>query len=267
MSRYGLIRVVLVAAVFLMAAAVWGVGRIQTSADDNATRAINAGEQMLIAMLDQETGLRGYINARQPRFLQPYRAGRQRFESAIAEARSKTADAIDRKLLNGQIAIARHWQNLAENQLSSIEAGRRTTIESAVGRKAVMDEFRKLNADYTADKQADRTADQARATRATIALILALGLLFLLLGWHLFERPARRDARRRRRLAQFGDALQVARSEGEAFGVLKRHLEGWVKQARAVVMVRNASHNRLEAATSVETTPLLAEQLESAAPE
>jgi diguanylate cyclase (GGDEF)-like protein len=101
----------------------------------------------------------------------------------------------------------------------------------------------------------------------SIAAILLLGTVFALVSWVVFERPARRDTRRRRRLAGFGDALQVARSEREAFDVLKRHLEGWLDRARAVVMVRNASHNRLEAATTLEHTPVLARELEGGGPE
>jgi diguanylate cyclase (GGDEF)-like protein len=83
----------------------------------------------------------------------------------------------------------------------------------------------------------------------------------------LFERPARRDLVRRRRLVQLGDALQVARTEREAFDVLKRHLERLVDHARAVVMIRNSSQNRLEAATGVDETPTIAEHLKEATPE
>jgi CHASE3 domain sensor protein len=76
-----------VAAVLAIAAAVWGVGRIQSSTDDASTHAITAGQQMLIAMLDQETGLRGYVNTHDQRFLEPYRNGRTRLETAPRTAR------------------------------------------------------------------------------------------------------------------------------------------------------------------------------------
>jgi CHASE3 domain sensor protein len=42
---------------------------------------------MLIAMLDQETGLRGYVNTHDQRFLEPYRNGRTRLETAPRTAR------------------------------------------------------------------------------------------------------------------------------------------------------------------------------------
>jgi diguanylate cyclase (GGDEF)-like protein len=266
MSRYGRIRVVLVAAIFAIAAAVWGVGRIQASADDFSTHAITAGQQMLIAMLDQETGLRGYINTRDERFLEPYRRGRGHLETAIADQR-RYGDAGDQSLIRDEVTRARRWQALAEDEVTAIQAGKRTEVADAVRRKGDMDGFRAANARFTAHKQADRNADRRTATTISIAAILVLGTVFALFSWVLFERPARRDSIRRRRLANFSDALQVARSEREAFDVLKRHLEGWLERARAVVMVRNASQNRLEAATDTGATPVLARELEGAAPE
>jgi diguanylate cyclase (GGDEF)-like protein len=258
--------VVLVAAIATIAAAVWGVGRIQASADDASTRAITAGQQMLIAMLDQETGLRGYINTRDIQFLNPYRTGRTHLETAIADERRYGAGR-DHQLIATQVGLARRWQRLAEEEVASILAGKPASTEDALQRKGVMDRFRAANSDFLRHKQADRTSDRRAAQTISIIAILVLGTLFATLSWVLFERPARRDAFRRRRLAIFGDALQIARTEREAFDVLKRHLEGWLEGARAVVMIRNASQNRLEAATGIEATPVLAKQLESAAPE
>jgi diguanylate cyclase (GGDEF)-like protein len=263
MSRYGFIRVILVVAILAIAGAVWGVSRIQSSADDSSTHAITAGEQMLIAMLDQETGLRGYINTRKIQFLEPYRKGRTHLETAIANERQYANGPS----VNAQIRIARQWQRLAEQEVAGVLAGKPATVREAADRKAVMDDFRMANARFLAQKQSDRDHDQRTAQLISIGTILLLGAGFATLSWILFERPARRDAKRRRRLGVFTDALQVARSEGEAFNVLKRHLEGWIERARAVVLIRNASHNRLEAATSVADTPVLAKQLESAAPE
>lgn len=257
----------LVAAILLIAAAVWGVGRIQASADDSATRAIDAGQQMLIAMLDQETGLRGYINTHDQAFLDPYRRGRTQFEAAIAGARQYATDGIDERLIGRQVSIARRWQALAEDQVTAVDAGGRPTIRDATSRKRIMDAFRSANRRFITEKQRDRGHDRRVAAAISVGVILLVGTLFGLLSWLLFERPARRDTARRRRLSQFTDALQIARSEREAFDVLKRHLESWLDQARAVVMIRNASQNRLEAATALDMTPRLAERLASAAPE
>ena len=267
MSRYGLIRVVLVVAILAIAAAVWGVGRIQSSTDDASTRAIAAGDKMLIAMLDQETGLRGYINTHDLRFLEPYRVGRTHLETAIAEEKQNARDENDGGLVGAQVNAARRWQRLAEIEVASVLAGKQARIADALRRKDVMDQFRRANNVYLAEKQRDRDHDESRASRISIGAIFVLGTFFAWFSWVLFERPARRDALRRRRLATFGDALQVARSEREAFDVLKRHVEGWLRQAKAVVMIRNSSQNRLEPATPLEHSPVLAGQLDNASPE
>jgi CHASE3 domain sensor protein len=266
-SRYGLIRLVLLTAILAIAVAVWGVGRIQASADDSSTHAISAGQRMLIAMLDQETGLRGYINTHDIRFLEPYRLGRMHLETAIAEEQQSKGDPADKQRIGAQVDAARQWQRLGEQEVAAVLAGKRTRVADALRRKAVMDRFRAANTIFLDEKQEDRKHDRRVASIVSIAAILVLGTGFATLSWLLFERPARRDARRRRRLVSFGDALQVARTEREAFDVLKRHLEGWLHRARAVVLIRNASQNRLEAATNLDEAPKLAEKLESAAPE
>src|SRR5436190_7609429 len=250
-----------------MAVAVWATGQLQASAEKNASSDLAGGARMLIGMLDQETGLRGYLNTRDPRFLEPYRAGRAAFDAALTSLSDRKLDRIDRRLLRRQVTIARQWQALAETQLARLGQGRRTTIADALRRKAVMDRFRTANGAFIADKQADQVNDEHRAREIAIATIVALGLVFVALGWVAIERPTRREASRRRRLAEFGDALQVARSEREAFDVLRRHLECWLERGRAVVLIRNASANRLQAATGLDQTPVLAGRLDGAAPE
>ena len=267
MSRYGRIRILLTTAIVAIAAAVWAVGRIESSADQSSTNSMNAGDRMLIAMIDQETGLRGFMLTRAPEFLQPYRAGREQFDVARVDALNNAGGAVDRHNIQTQTTIARRWQALADTEVTATEAGKRSTIGDARRRKAIMDSFRAANAVYVADKQNDRNHDRASAQTVTVSVIVAFGLLFGLLGWLLIERPARRDGDRRRRLAQFGDALQVARNEREAFGVLRRHLEGWLDRARAVVLIRNASANRLQAATDLDQTPVLERHLDGATPE
>src|SRR3954451_8617683 len=89
---------------------------------------------------------------------------------------------------------------------------------------------------FISDKQTDRNHDRTVAQTIALGVIVLIGLVVGFLGWLTFERPARREAQRRRRMSEFGDALQVARTEREAFGVLRRHIEHWLDQARAVVL-------------------------------
>jgi diguanylate cyclase (GGDEF)-like protein len=261
-------RGLLVSAIALIAVVVWGTGRIQSSADDYSTRSLAAGQDMLIAMLDQETGLRGYINTRRQAFLAPYRHGLADFARAAAEAHRYSTDKQDAERIRAQAVTADQWQALAGPEIAAVAAGQKFgSIAAARKRKAIMDRFRRQNEAFMVAKEADRKRDHSVGQTISLAIVVALGVIFAMLGWLTVERPARRDAARRRRLADFGDALQVARTEKEAFNVLRRHLEGWLEKARAVVLIRNASANRLQAATSLEDTPVLAEHLEGAAPE
>lgn len=251
-----------------MAGGVWAAGKVQQNADTRATRSIDAAQRMLIAMLDQETGLRGFINTHDEKFLEPYNRGALSFDRAVASARDEADDPGDRRLVEAQFTVARRWQRLAALELDKVRERRGpSSVADARVRKQSMDLFRDANANLTAQLEDDRADQQSVARRTAVLLILALGLVFFALGWWAVERPLRTESRRRLRLSEFSDALQIARSETEAFDVLRRHVERWLKSARAVVLMRNASANRLQAATPTDAVPILAAQLEGAAPE
>ena len=64
------------------------------------------------AMLDQETGLRGYLLTGRDTSLEPYRSGRQDFEGVVTKLQSKTAGSSEEtRLLGDALAAARAWQN------------------------------------------------------------------------------------------------------------------------------------------------------------
>ncbi len=69
------LRLVLVAAVLVIAGAVWGVSETQRGAADQAFREAQNGQMILTSMLDQETGARGFIINREEEFLEPYQEG------------------------------------------------------------------------------------------------------------------------------------------------------------------------------------------------
>ena len=84
-----------------------------------------------------------------------------------------------------------------------------------------------------------------------MGLILVLSVLFGALGYLLFERRARRDDHRRGLHLRFSEVLQLARSEEEAYSVVKEYLEQLIPGADTTVLNRNSSANRLEPRTPV----------------
>ncbi len=123
-----------------------------------------------------------------------------------------------------------------------------------------------MNTAFKEDLREERVANQSSANTLSVALIVLLSLVFGVLGYLLVERRARRDDRRRVLHGRFSDVLQLARSEEEAYAVVKRYLEQLVPGGRATVLNRNSSANRLEAGTPVEN-PDLRLTLETVEPE
>src|SRR3954454_2394471 len=268
MPRFVVMRALIGATVALMVGAVWLTASLARSTDNTTEHELVANRELIVAMLDQETGLRGYANTGLAVFLQPYKKGRQDLERALAAAHGATKDKTDRGLVAEEERVARAWQLRAERRVDDIRRGERSRdVAVALKRKALMDRFRRANGQAIAYLRARRVREKNHADRITTALVSGLGLLFVLLGWGLVERPARRDARSRRALAEFGDAMQVARSEEEAYSVLRGHLEHLLTRARAAVFTRNASANRLQAATAITAEAPLAGRLDDAAPE
>lgn len=95
-----------VVAVGVIAVAVWGAARMQHHAADRSFELGRAGQQMMVAMLDQQTAVRGFALTRQEAFLDPYREGAVDFEEAVGVAR-RLADPEVRNEIEGQVVVAR----------------------------------------------------------------------------------------------------------------------------------------------------------------
>jgi diguanylate cyclase (GGDEF)-like protein len=66
---------------------------------------------------------------------------------------------------------------------------------------------------------------------------------------------------------EFTEVMQITRDEGEAYGLLKRHLERSLNDADVLVLNRNNSHDRLEPMTEIDPGSRLQDLLLSAAPD
>jgi diguanylate cyclase (GGDEF)-like protein len=254
-NRYVRIRLLVFGAVAIIAASVWLAGSHQRSAADNAFSEAQAADQMLVAMLDQETGLLGYAVTGDKDLLQRYQDARVRFERALtaAEAGAPRGEADERIAIAQQRRLARRWRDLGVALLVSATPGRRETVPAGVARglEQTLSRFRAVNAEFQADLHEERERNQAAANTLAVALILALSLLFGALGYVLFERRGRRDDHRRRLHSRFSEVLQLARSEEEAYSVVKEYLEQLIPGADTTVLNRNSSANRLEPRTPV----------------
>ncbi|MGU3542778.1 CHASE3 domain-containing protein, partial [Methylobacterium sp. A52T] len=141
-------------------------------------------ERMSLAMVNRETGLRGYLIAAEPRFLEPETAGREAFAAAWSEMRRLVADnPAQQARLADLKSLAERWgSTFADREIALMrdaatrEEARRIMI-SGVG-KAIMDEIRAKTAEI-ADTERALMNGRAQAAAAAIAATRSASLIGL----------------------------------------------------------------------------------------
>ena len=150
--------------------------------------AFRDAEQLQVALVDQETGIRGYALAGQELFLEPWQTG-LRNEAAALRSLSAVADnhALEiRSDLQRVEARADAWRTrYAEPILAQVRAGQQVTVDPMLGKQLFDDLRASLDA---LQRDLDRAAADARddltaaANRLQlVGVLLAIGLVALLL--------------------------------------------------------------------------------------
>jgi signal transduction histidine kinase len=172
-----------------------------------------AASQLATALVDQETGVRGYELAGQTQFLQPYQLGRQRAATALGMLERARVAGTASALSSLRARVAAWSAEILQPALRSVRPGHPTTKPTvdAVRGKALFDRIRAALALLQAKIAArvllarDRLASAATTTTATLAVIAVL-LALTVLGTALALRrtvtePLTRLARSARRVA------------------------------------------------------------------
>ncbi|MDR3517887.1 MAG: CHASE3 domain-containing protein [Azospirillaceae bacterium] len=163
---------------------------------------------MLEGMINQETGLRGFLVSGKDNFLEPYRGGRAQFENAWNKIKQATSDnATQQARLDTLKTFVTTWQTtIAEQEIAmmgnpaTIEQAR--ALEASGAGKESMDKFRNLNAEIAAAEGSlltKRTADLASALDTTgsairigVGVDLAMAIGFGLVLYAALVAPVRR---------------------------------------------------------------------------
>jgi diguanylate cyclase (GGDEF)-like protein len=269
MSIYARLRILLALSVLVIGGSVWLVAGQQRQAVIGMQGQLRASNDLLTAMLDQETGLRGYALTGKKTFLEPYTRGRGDFKRALARAR--TGPGHERRtirLVRDLAAGARAWQANAARLVDRVESHgqQKLDLNDALARKTLMDRFRKQDDALRDHVEARAQADLERARWIAFGFVVLFSATVLSLGLLTLEREARRDRARSAQRREFTEALQSAVDEAEAKELLRRRAERLAPGSGAVVLTRNASGNALEATTDPAAVPGLAEALVGAGP-
>ncbi|WP_428970031.1 methyl-accepting chemotaxis protein [Sphingomonas sp. Xoc002] len=157
-----------------------------------------ASNKLVEAMINQETGLRGYLLTANRDFLAPYDQGASDFDRAMTQARQLTRDNPGQQVrLTDVGALAKRWRdevarpNIALMTVPATQAEARASAAKGLG-KALMDRLRAqagaviaTENRLLAERQASQEAAFVMISRAIfggmlISLLLAVAILVLL---------------------------------------------------------------------------------------
>jgi methyl-accepting chemotaxis protein len=215
---------------------------------------LTSSQRLLLAAVNSETGLRGFIITADNAFLEPYTGGTSDFDAeATTLRRALTAEPEQLSRLEKLISIERQWRSqIAEPEISAVRAN---NVDAATARvhtgqgKALKDQVRAAGADLVAAERAvlDRriAANDRAATRARTAAVLGPTVVAaLLLG--LMLALARNIAGRLAGVAGGADAL--------AAGDLSRRVDdAGTDEIARLARAFNAMAVRLEESIRTET--------------
>lgn len=146
---------------------------------------------LVAAMVNQETGVRGYLVSGDAGFLAPYEAGQKQFQAAAAKVGSLTSDnAAQQKRLEQVKAFASDWAtSIAQREIAlmkdpATQAKARELEASGAGKKA-MDGLRAVVQEMDKEERSllsvRAEAADAASGNATLSMLIG-GLVTLLLS-------------------------------------------------------------------------------------
>jgi signal transduction histidine kinase len=171
--------VVLVLAGVAAGVAMAGLDRHRIQLLDRIDPASLAASRLDAALLDQETGIRGYALAGQPVFLDPYRQGRADEAQQAATLRGLLASDETRGDLDAVEAAVAAWHATYADPVATAPPARGPLPDAAVG-KAAFDRVRAATGTLVGRLSAERDAARAAVDAAAIT-VKVVGLLVVVL--------------------------------------------------------------------------------------
>ena len=204
----------------MVGGSVWLIAGEQRDAVIGMQGQLRASNDLLTAMLDQETGLRGYALTGEQEFLEPYEPRPDRVRAALRDAqagpgRERTTAGLFRDLTE----TARQWQANARTAVDQVDrrGPRAISLDDARQRKALMDRFREQDAALRRHVE-QRAQDELQHARwVAFVFVMLFSATVFSLGMFALERQARRERAREQAAARVrrGAAGRRRRARGE----------------------------------------------------
>jgi PAS domain S-box-containing protein len=164
----------------ILAFSVW---RLETSARwvDHTDQALTASSRMLRNMIDQETGVRGYITVRDRSYLQPYERASQAFPGLYLNLFRLVADNPgQQKRLEGVKAQYDHWLVLTRGVLKDTDLTQPEILAYSTEGRREMDSIRKDVAEFVTEEENLRDIRNKETTSALHRVYWGTGILTIL---------------------------------------------------------------------------------------
>ncbi len=265
---------VLVAFVASVAGITWSTASAERSIGTRTFEEREAAGAMLDAVLARESALRGWAESKNEAFLQTYDEASASLAAAADRARTYAKRGDPKTVaIAEQERIAERWAGIANDVVIRIRNDRPVSAVATAARNDLVERFEQANDRLLEEIEAESGDRHSDAIKRAVVMIVLLSIAFAAVGGLLLSRMRRREHDRRVADAEyhasqreFAETLQVTESEGEAHALVKRHLERSLAGSEIVVLNRNNSQNRLEAATPVAPASPLADKLIDSSP-
>ncbi|WP_300012246.1 ATP-binding protein [Pseudonocardia sp.] len=214
-----------VAAIVLGSVALAGLNDARAVLLDRVSPALDAGQRLSVALLDQETGIRGYDLTGRADFLEPYRSGVRAETDAVAVLRA-TPDLDDLgPELDGVVTAAQRWrERYAEPTIAATGDAAQPMPDPIEGR-ALFDGVRSRtevllreleNAQEEARAGVGAAASFLLAAAVAVAVVLLLVIVAAGIGLRRTVLRPVSDLAAQVRAVVTGDAQQPVRATGPA---------------------------------------------------
>jgi diguanylate cyclase (GGDEF)-like protein len=237
-------------AVLLIGCADFAAGLIERDSAITAGQRMQASQRLLTAMLDQQSGARGYFETGRTGYLAPWYHGTSDFAGAMSASRTLIAgDSALAGALRAQANRADAWHATVDAEIRELtQTGLRPSSAQALADKSSFDRFRAANGVYLAELVAHRDSALSEANWLAAGLVATLTVLLVLIAVLAARRQSRRATARAERQRELRELLQVSASESESQQLLIQHVERIVPGAAASVVHRDDAEDRLEVA-------------------
>ena len=188
-----LIAVPLIALAVLASCMVYGFRQAQRSARrvDRSDQVIAHANNLLKLMVDQETGVRGFLLTRDQTFLQPYNEANKKLDTEFETLfRLVRRDPEQTARLKSLQTASQAWQQVARQNIS-LPAPTSDLVPQMLERKRQMDALRASAEDFLSNEaniRAGRSITSLKVDRVSLAGLIALAALVgILLAWEIFR--------------------------------------------------------------------------------